>query len=163
MADEAVQCEPVAAEGLRPGEVTTRLPARHDAGVYFIGRIRTPWRSRKDCPRRGDPENGPVCRIEVDEGWSEALAGIEAHANLQILYWMHHARRDLVRQSPASDGNTRGTFALRSPMRPNPIASSTARLIGVEGRVLLVRGLDCLDGTPLIDIKPDICPHAPAR
>jgi len=60
-----------------------------------------------------------------------------------------------VRQSPASDGNTRGTFSLRSPVRPNPIGSSIVTLVSVEADGLTVRGLDCLDGTPLIDLKPD--------
>jgi len=153
--------EPVETSDLRPGEVAVPLPARHDQVVYFIGTIRTPWPSRKECPRRGDPENGPVCRIEVDERWRGALAGIEANDWLQILYWMHQARRDLVRQSP-HDGRTQGTFALRSPVRPNPIASSVVRLVAVEGTTLLVRGLDCMDATPLIDVKPETCPHATA-
>ena len=71
------------------------------------------------------------------------------------------SRRDLVRQSPANDGATRGTFALRSPVRPNPIGTSLATLAGREGPTLLVRGLDCLDGTPLIDLKPDRCLFTP--
>jgi tRNA (adenine37-N6)-methyltransferase len=145
---------------LRPGEVTVDLPAGFDGGIYFIGRVRTPWRSRSECPKQGDPETGPICRIEVDPRWHEALDGVERHANLQVLYWMDQARRDIVRQSPRSDGQTRGTFSLRSPVRPNPIASSVVRLVGREGRALLVRGLDCLDGTPLVDVKPVICDHA---
>ena len=145
---------------LRPGEVTVALPDQYDAGIYFVGRIRTPWKKRSECPRQGDQENGPVCRIEVDPRWQDALDGIERHQNFQILYWMDQARRDLVRQSPRSDGHTRGTFSLRSPVRPNPIASSVVRLVGHEDAVLLVRGLDCLDGTPLIDVKPIICDHA---
>ena len=73
---------------------------------------------------------------------------------------MHLARRDLVRQSPRSDGQTTGTFALRSPVRPNPIASAIVRL--VKGRsAIVVRGLDCVDGTPLIDVKPERCDHEP--
>src|SRR3712207_6542132 len=113
-----------AEDRLRPGEATVSLPAQHDEGVHFIGRIRTPWTARRDCPRRGDAENGPVCKIEVDERWRGALDGLRPGATLQVLYGMHHARRDLVRQSPRSDGRTAGTFSLRSPMRPNPIASS---------------------------------------
>jgi tRNA (Thr-GGU) A37 N-methylase len=72
-----------------------------------------------------------------------------------LLYWLHRSRRDLVLQSPRNDGETRGTFALRSPVRPNPIGTSIVDLVGIQGGTLLVRGLDCLDGTPLIDIKPD--------
>jgi tRNA (Thr-GGU) A37 N-methylase len=60
----------------------------------------------------------------------------------------------MVMQSPANDGTSRGTFSLRSPARPNPIGTSIAKLIAVEGAMLMVRGLDCLDGTPLLDLKP---------
>ena len=68
---------------------------------------------------------------------------------------MHRARRDLVLQTPFSSMHTTGTFALRSPVRPNPIASSIVEVVSVEGVILQVRGLDCLDGTPLIDLKPE--------
>jgi tRNA (Thr-GGU) A37 N-methylase len=71
-----------------------------------------------------------------------------------ILYWMEHSRRDLVVQVPRHYGVGRGTFALRSPARPNPIALSVARLLEVSGSRLSVIGLDCLDRTPLLDIKP---------
>lgn len=146
---------------LRLGEATVPLPVDSDAAVYFIGRIRTPWATLKACPKHGDPDNGPVCRVEVDRRWVAALKGIEAQEYLQLLYWLHRSRRDLVWQSPASNGCTTGTFALRSPLRPNPIAASVVRLVGVEGTTLMVRGLDCIDGTPLLDIKPDRCPNLP--
>ena len=67
---------------------------------------------------------------------------------------MDKSRRDLVLQAPRHYGELRGTFALRSPARPNPIATSVARLVEVDGTRLSVVGMDCLDGTPLIDIKP---------
>ena len=138
---------------IRPGEVAVPLPDRTDAGVYFIGKIRTPWRTRHECPRRGDLD-GPICTIEVDERWLAALSGIETHPRIQVLYWMHEARRDLVLQRPGSTGQTYATFALRSPVRPNPIAASVVKLVGLDGNKLSVIGLDCLDGTPLLDIKP---------
>jgi tRNA-Thr(GGU) m(6)t(6)A37 methyltransferase TsaA len=139
---------------VRPGEVAVALPSSTDAGVYFIGTIRTPWRVREECPKRGEPD-GPVCSIVVDERWREALTDIARHRRVQVLYWMHHARRDLVLQTPFRTGQTTGTFALRSPVRPNPVASSVVDLVAVEGTTLRVRGLDCLDGTPLIDLKPE--------
>jgi len=139
---------------LRPGEVAVELPAATDAGVYFIGTIRTPWRVRGDCPRRGSPD-GPLCSIEVDERWRAALTDLARHARIQVLYWMHQARRDLVLQTPFRTRQTTGSFALRSPVRPNPIASSVVDLVAVEGTTLRVRGLDCLDGTKLIDLKPE--------
>ena len=72
-----------------------------------------------------------------------------------MIYWLHLSRRDLVMQSPANDGTARGTFSLRSPVRPNPIGTSIAELVRIEGAMVFVRGLDCIDGTPLLDLKPD--------
>jgi len=78
-----------------------------------------------------------------------------------VIYWLDQSRRDLVLQSPKNNGNTRGTFSLRSPVRPNPIATSIVKFVGIEGNTVLVRGLDCLVGTPLLDIKPDRCEFTP--
>jgi len=139
---------------IRQNEVAVELPASFDAGLVFIGTIRSPWTSRLDCPRQGR-HDGPICRIEVSEIWAAALDGIEDFERIEVLYWLHQSRRDLVRQSPANDGNTRGTFAIRSPARPNPIGTAIATFVARQGRVLSVRGLDCLDGTPLLDLKPD--------
>jgi tRNA (adenine37-N6)-methyltransferase len=150
MTDEA----PFTDEDLRAGELAVALPPRTDAGVYFIGTIHTPWQKRSECPKRGSLD-GPVCSIVVDERWHSALTDIKAHRRIQVLYWMHRARRDLVLQTPFRTGHTTGSFALRSPVRPNPVASSIVDLVSIDGGTLQVRGLDCLDGTPLIDLKPD--------
>jgi tRNA-Thr(GGU) m(6)t(6)A37 methyltransferase TsaA len=138
---------------IRPGEIAGTLPEGFDAGLYFIGRIRTPWRQRSDCPHRG-VQDGPVCRIEIDARWRPALTGLEGREFVQVLYFMHLARRDLLVQAPKGREKTFGTFALRSPVRPNPVASSVVKLEAVEAGALVVRGLDCVDGTPLLDIKP---------
>jgi tRNA-Thr(GGU) m(6)t(6)A37 methyltransferase TsaA len=140
----------------RPGEITVPLPEKTDAGLYFIGRIRTPWVSRKDCPKnaRESRERGTVCAVEVDPRWAQALAGVESCTHLILLYWMDKARRDLVIQRPAHYDTGRATFALRSPVRPNPVGLAVVRLVKIEGTTLQVVGVDCLDGTPLLDIKP---------
>jgi len=139
---------------IRPGEQAVEVPSAIDAGLYFIGRIRTPWTNRLECPRQGRLD-GPTCRLEIDERWRAGLEGIDEFARLEVLYWLDQSRRDLVRQSPRNDGQARGVFSLRTPVRPNPVGTSIVRLERVEGGVLFVRGLDCLDGTPLIDVKPD--------
>ncbi|HET7679197.1 MAG TPA: tRNA (N6-threonylcarbamoyladenosine(37)-N6)-methyltransferase TrmO [Xanthobacteraceae bacterium] len=139
--------------GIRPGEQAVELPAKADAEVYFIGRIRTPWTRREDCPKNAR-ESEAVCRIDVDPRWAPALKDVETCSHLVVLYWMDKARRDLALQVPRHYGEQRGTFALRSPARPNPIAMSVVRLLKVDGTQLSVQGLDCLDNTPLIDIKP---------
>ena len=139
--------------GIRPGEVAAALPEDFDAGVYFIGRIRTPWTTRDDCPKNAR-ESDAVCTIELDPRWLGALKGLETCSHVVVLYWMDRARRDLVLQVPHHYGEPRGTFALRSPLRPNPIAMSVTRLVRIDGPRLSVFGLDCLDNTPLVDLKP---------
>lgn len=141
---------------MRPGEAAVTTPESTDAGLFFIGRIHTPWTDRLACPRQGRLD-GPTCRIEVFKPWDLGLDGIQAYESIEVLYWLHESRRDIVKQSPKNDGNARGLFSLRSPVRPNPIATQLVKLLRVEGSMLHVRGLDCLDGTPLLDLKPDRC------
>lgn len=139
-------------EDIRPGEIAVTLPEKFDAGLYFIGRIRTPWKQRGECPKNARGSDA-VCTIELDPRYAAALDGVASCSHLVVLYFMHEARRDLVVQVPRH-GERRGTFAIRSPVRPNPVAMSVVRLIDIHGIILKVVGLDCLDGTPLIDIKP---------
>lgn len=137
--------------------------AAGDARLVFIGRIRTPWQDRDDCPKnlrearaRLPGEGGAGARVEVDPEWRPALLGLEAGMPVLLLYWMHAADRDLLVQWPRHREAPVGTFALRSPARPNPIALAAVRLLSVDraaGR-LEIDAIDCLDGTPLLDIKP---------
>ena len=138
---------------LREGEVAVALPEKFDASLYFIGRIRTPWRRRQDCPKNARGSDA-ACTIVLDPRWTDGLKQLESASHIVVLYWMHEARRDLVLQAPRHYREQRGTFALRSPVRPNPIALSVARLIRIEANRLTVVGIDCLDDTPLLDIKP---------
>lgn len=140
-------------DGLREGEIAVPLPERFDASVFYIGRIRTPWKRRQDCPKN-PRETDATCTIVLDERWAKGLSGLESVSHILVLYWMDKARRDLVLQMPNHYAEGRGTFALRSPVRPNPIAVSVARLVGIKGYKLTVVGLDCLDNTPLLDLKP---------
>jgi tRNA-Thr(GGU) m(6)t(6)A37 methyltransferase TsaA len=142
--------------GIREGEVAAPLPEQADASLYFIGRIHTPWKERKDCPKNAGEARarGTVCTIELDPRWTPGLKDLETCSHIVVLYWMDRSRRDLVVQVPGHYKAGRGTFALRSPVRPNPIAMSVVQLLKVEGNTLSVVGLDCLDGTPLLDIKP---------
>ena len=138
---------------VRPGEVAIDLPATYDAGLYFIGRLHTPWARREDCPKNG-ADSDAVCTIEVDERYAAGLRDVESVSHLIVLYFMDEAPRDVMLQAPRHYRRPHGAFALRSPARPNPIACSIVRLVAVAGRRLEVIGLDCRDGTPLIDIKP---------
>lgn len=139
--------------GIRPGEKTVELPAAPDAGVYFIGRIHTPWKTRKACPKNARGSDA-VCTVELDPRYAPGLKDVESCSHLVLLYWMDKAPRNLAVQVPGDYGVQRGTFSIRSPARPNPIAMSVVKLVKVEDNKLSVVGLDCLDGTPLLDIKP---------
>jgi len=138
---------------VRMGEVAIELPPAYDAQVYFIGRIRTPFKTRADCPRN-TAQSDAVGRVEIDGCYAAGLEGLARYSHIHLLYWMDQARRDLIQQVPAHLGLARGTFALRSPVRPNPIALAAVELLGIDGATLTVRNVDCIDGTPLLDIKP---------
>ncbi|TXM69508.1 tRNA (N6-threonylcarbamoyladenosine(37)-N6)-methyltransferase TrmO [Methylobacterium sp. WL120] len=137
----------------REGEEAIALPEQADAGVHFIGRIRTPWTIRGQCPKNG-LQTDAACTVEVDPVYAAGLQNVECASHLILLYWMDRAERGLLVQRPRHANGSRGTFSLRSPARPNPIALSVVELLGRDGATLTVRGLDCLDGTPLLDIKP---------
>src|ERR1700761_5244957 len=148
--EDAVLGDPA---GLREGEIQADLPPQFDASLYFIGRLRTPWKRTQDCPKNARGSDAG-CTVELDPRWAAGLSGLETVSHVLLLYWMDKARRDLVLQSPRHYAEHRGTFALRSPARPNPIAVSVARLLRIAGTTLTVVGLDCIDNTPLLDIKP---------
>jgi tRNA-Thr(GGU) m(6)t(6)A37 methyltransferase TsaA len=138
---------------LRPGEVTVALPDAADAGVHFIGHIRTPFKTRAECPKN-TAQSTAIGRVELDPRYRAGLQDLALYSHLWLLYWMDQARRDLVQQVPGYLGHPRGTFALRSPVRPNPIALGAVELLAIDGATLTVRNVDCIDGTPLLDIKP---------
>lgn len=137
----------------RPGERAVSPPDHFDAELTFIGSIRTPFKSRAECPRN-PRERDVTAVVTLDPKYVDGLEGLVGFSHVILLYWMHEARRDLVLQVPRHLDKPRGVFALRSPVRPNPIALTVAELISIDGNQLTVRNIDCLDGTPLLDIKP---------
>lgn len=138
----------------RPGEVTIAMPETLDAHLHFIGRIRTPWKTLEDCPKNTRARADVVATVEVDERYRDGLRDIGLLSHLVLLYWLDQSRRDMILQCPSHVPAPRGVFALRSPVRPNPIGLAAVELVGVDGTRLKVRNIDCVDGTPLIDIKP---------
>ena len=100
-----------------------------------------------------------VSDIEVDSSLTEALDGLEEFSHIVVLYWMHQV--DTTGQLPMKvhpmgkqELPLVGLFATRSPHRPNPVGETTVRLLQRQGNILKVEGLDAIDGTPVIDIKP---------
>jgi tRNA-Thr(GGU) m(6)t(6)A37 methyltransferase TsaA len=121
-----------------------------------IGSIATPWRTIADCPRNGrQPDPAPECQVTVFEPFQPGLSGLEGMSHLILLYWMHQVKAAPLTFTPPFDTAPRGVFATRAPSRPNPVGMSVVRFDGFAAPgVLKVRFLDCLDGTPLLDIKP---------
>jgi tRNA-Thr(GGU) m(6)t(6)A37 methyltransferase TsaA len=124
--------------------------------IHPIGRLRTPWKTTGECPRNGrraDPP--PLCTVELDPEFVEGLHSIEGFSHLILLYWLDQSGVPEMVFKPPFDDQPRGVFATRTPRRPNPIGLSVVRFEGFAAPgVLNVRWLDCIDGTPLIDIKP---------
>ncbi|MFA4819827.1 MAG: tRNA (N6-threonylcarbamoyladenosine(37)-N6)-methyltransferase TrmO [Candidatus Aenigmatarchaeota archaeon] len=106
-------------------------------------------------PRFGNFAN-EISEIIVDEKFAEALNGIDDYSHIIVVYWMDKVKDHVIKHRPQGNPNVPivGIFACRCPQRPNLIAISTVKLIGRKGNVIKVKGLDILDGTPIIDIKP---------
>jgi len=103
---------------------------------------------------------GNTVQIHIHDKFSEGLKGVENCEHLWILYWMHKLSeedREKLQVHPRGDvtKEKKGVFALRSPMRPNPIGLTKVKLVERRGNVLIVEGLDAFDESPVIDIKPD--------
>jgi tRNA-Thr(GGU) m(6)t(6)A37 methyltransferase TsaA len=118
-----------------------------------IGIIRTPYSTLDDCPRNiGQTED--KCQIIISDKYLAGLDGLHPGDDIQILYWLDQANFTELIQAPRKSGERKGVFALRTPNRPNPIGSAVVNIETIQGTVLTVRGLDCLNGTTLLDIKP---------
>jgi tRNA-Thr(GGU) m(6)t(6)A37 methyltransferase TsaA len=121
-----------------------------------IGKLRTPWRSIAECPRNGrQPDPAPLCLAEVFPDLIDGLQSLEGFSHLILLYWLDRAQPAQPLFKPPFDPQPRGIFSTRAPARPNPIGLSVVAFEGFDGPGRLkVRYLDCIDGTPLLDIKP---------
>lgn len=122
-----------------------------------IGVIQSPFGEREGMPIQAvfSEAEGTV---EVDPAYEAGLKDIEGFSHIVLVYWFHRSEGYQLRGKPFLDQEERGVFAMRYPARPNPIGISVVELVAREGSLLHVRGLDVLDGTPLLDIKPFVSP-----
>lgn len=118
-----------------------------------IGIARTPYKDMDEAPFQGSLSD-KTAFIEIDEDYVEGLKDIECAKCLIVLYWAHLAERETLRTITPWGPEIRGVFACRSPARPNPINICIVEFLGREGNRLTVRGLDAVDGSSVIDIKP---------
>ena len=144
---------------LRPGDVLLEAaPARSDASLIFIGRVHSTHASMDTAPKNPSKarEQGRPAWLEIDALYRPGLQGLAGFSHIIVLGWLHQARRDLIQITRPRDAAPRGVFALRSPVRPNPVSVSVARILSVDVATGLVEidAIDLLDGTPLVDLKP---------
>jgi tRNA (adenine37-N6)-methyltransferase len=119
-----------------------------------IGVIHSPFREMENMPVQSVGAQQVEGSVVVYERFSEGLRDLEGFSHIYLVYHFHRASRTELRVIPYMDTVERGVFATRSPLRPSHIGMSIVELLSVSGNVLEVRGVDVLDGTPLIDIKP---------
>ncbi len=135
--------------------------------LISIGTARTPYKTRREAPRQGRTENS-LSTLEILPGFEPGLDGLEKFSHLIVLYWQHMGDREKFRTTTPSGPEVRGVFATRSPNRPNPIGLCVVELVEKRGLVLTVRGMDAVDDSAILDIKPyipdlDSVPHAGRR
>ena len=119
-----------------------------------IGFVSSPYKQPGDVPRGLGAKHQAEGALKILPEFAPGLTDIEGFSHLIVLWEFDRSEGfDLVAHPP-SDNRTHGVFATRSPFRPNPIALTTVELLRREGAVLHVRGVDMLDGTPILDIKP---------
>ncbi len=126
-----------------------------DVALNIIGQIETPYRELSECPRNIN-QNGPLCKLLIYESYQPCLKGLKPGQNILVLYWFENVDRNILQSSSPGKKIITGIFNLRSPHRPNPIAAANLKILDINEPCIFVKGLDCLTGTKLLDIKPAI-------
>ncbi|HTT64946.1 MAG TPA: tRNA (N6-threonylcarbamoyladenosine(37)-N6)-methyltransferase TrmO [Bryobacteraceae bacterium] len=129
--------------------------------MQAIGHIRSPYRDTRDIPKGLGAKHKAEGSIEILAEFEAGLTDIEGFSHLFVLWAFDRSEGFSLVGTPPSDNRPHGVFATRSPRRPNPIGLTVVELLGREGPVLRVRGVDMLDGTPVLDIKPYLSSVAP--
>ena len=119
-----------------------------------IGYVRSPFSNTRDIPKGLGAKHEAEGVLEIREEFAEGLLDIEGFSHLYVIWAFDRADGYSLVGTPPTDDRPHGVFATRSPRRPNPIGLTVAELLSREGRMLRVRGIDMLDGTPILDIKP---------
>jgi tRNA-Thr(GGU) m(6)t(6)A37 methyltransferase TsaA len=135
------------------GVFSVKKTARKTFRLVPIGVIRSPFKRIEECPFQGS-KAGVTGEVVLEKRFLPALKDLDGVSHLYLLTFMHGADRKRLQTVTPYGPEIRGTFATRSPHRPNPIGLMVVELLKIDGCRLRVRGVDCLDSTPLIDIKP---------
>lgn len=121
--------------------------------LKIIGVVQSKYKTTKDAPFQGEDE---ISKIEINKEYLEGLKDIDGFSHLHIYYWLHKSKDFTLLVKTPWDEVLHGVFSTRSPYRPNPIGHSVVELVGRKNNLLIVKRLDAIEGTPVIDIKPYI-------
>ena len=123
--------------------------------VVAIGRVESKLADLAAAPRQPD-EGAPPAWLAFEPAVLEGLADLHVGDEVLLLTWLDSARRDVLTVHPRGDQSRapEGVFSTRSPHRPNPIGLHHVEIVGIEGTRIRVRGLEAIDGTPILDLKP---------
>jgi tRNA-Thr(GGU) m(6)t(6)A37 methyltransferase TsaA len=119
-----------------------------------VGYVRSPYRNTGEIPKGLGAKHAAEGVLEIREEFEPGLTDIEGFSHLYVIWAFDRSEGYALVGTPPTDDRPHGVFATRSPRRPNPIGLTVVELLGREGRNLRVRGVDMLDGTPILDIKP---------
>jgi tRNA (adenine37-N6)-methyltransferase len=128
-----------------------------------IGNVRSPFQDTKSIPKGLGVKHDAEGVLEIRAEFEEGLRDIEGFSHLYVIWEFDRSTDFELTVTPPSDNRPHGVFATRSPRRPNPIALTVVELLGRDGPRLRVRGVDMLDGTPILDIKPYLSSIPPER
>ena len=129
------------------------MEKEHGLELSPIGIIHSPYRDRGEAPYQGY-RSKRISRIEVLKEFEEGLQDIEGFSHIIVIYWFHKSQGYHLLVKTPWDDVPHGLFTTRSPHRPCPLALTVVELVAREKNILKVKGLDALDGSPLLDIKP---------
>ena len=121
-----------------------------------IGIIHTPFQQLENMPIQPVGAKDVEGEVVIDEAWQDGLKDLEGFSHIYLIYHFHKTDKTKLRVVPYLDKKERGVFSTRSPLRPSHIGLSLVELVAVNGNKLTIRGVDMLNGTPLLDIKPYI-------
>ena len=124
-----------------------------EATFQPIGHIETPYNSLDECPENIEA-GGPICKLVIKKELANCLFSLEPGEAILIFYWFENADRKIIQQYSKATDKELGVFALRTPNRPNPIGAGVVIIEKIENEIIYVNGLNCPNGTPLLDIKP---------
>lgn len=124
--------------------------------IQPIGTIHSPFKQLENMPIQPKGAQDVFGRIEIFSEYAAGLQDLDGFSHIYLIYQFHEAQRTALQVVPFMDTMPRGVYATRSPLRPNHIGLSIVELVSVDKNIVIIKGVDLLDGTPLLDIKPYI-------